>query len=154
MWHYAKAAERGPRVTQIMSAPGRLRARCGLLRHRCAAGRRDSAPRNSEAHRFAALTSAVSSGTRSSALTVWPLSLAAQASASVLNQHQRQQKKGCWPDGLRRKGFTSSPLHWLRHLRPVRPRRDKPVQQQTANGSGCRRFYDEGLADRDVTTWR
>ncbi|WP_261850225.1 hypothetical protein, partial [Pectobacterium araliae] len=29
MWHYAKAAERGQRVTHIMSAPSTARARCG-----------------------------------------------------------------------------------------------------------------------------
>ena len=38
MWHYAKAAERGPRVTQIMSAPGRLRAGCFGIGVRLAAG--------------------------------------------------------------------------------------------------------------------
>ncbi|MBL0897006.1 hypothetical protein, partial [Pectobacterium atrosepticum] len=34
---------------------------------------------------------------RSSASTVWPPSLAAQASALVFSKHQRQQNKGCRP---------------------------------------------------------
>ncbi|RYC37109.1 hypothetical protein ACI51Z_16360 [Pectobacterium carotovorum] len=40
MWHYAKAAERGQRVTNIMSAPFNAWARCGYLDHgvRLAAG--------------------------------------------------------------------------------------------------------------------
>ncbi|POD90528.1 hypothetical protein BV924_22450 [Pectobacterium odoriferum] len=50
MWHYAKAAERGQRATHIMSAPSTARARCGLLRLGCAAGRRGSALWRGVAH--------------------------------------------------------------------------------------------------------
>ncbi|MBA0168493.1 hypothetical protein [Pectobacterium sp. CFBP8739] len=83
MWHYAKAAERGQRVTNIMSAPFRVWARCGLLPHRRAAGRRGSAAQHSAAHRLAALTSAVGSRAPSVAPTAWPPSLAAQATCQL-----------------------------------------------------------------------
>ncbi len=106
MWHYAKDAGRIQRVTHIMSAPSGAWARCGLLRPRRAAGRRGSAAQHSAAHRLAALTSAVGSRAPSVAPTVWPPSLAAQAPALILGQRQRQQKRGCRPDGLR---LTASP---------------------------------------------
>lgn len=104
MWHYAQVAERNQRATHIMSAPFRVWARCGLLPHRRAAGRRGCAPQNSAAHRAA--PSAVGSRAPSVAPTVWPPSLAAQAPALILGQRQRQQKRGCRPDGLR---LTASP---------------------------------------------
>ncbi|TCV02224.1 hypothetical protein EDC54_11838 [Samsonia erythrinae] len=102
MWHYAKAAERGQRVTNIMSAPFNARARCGLPWQWCAAGRRGSVLWHSVAHRAA--PSAVGPDVPSLALTVWPPSLAALATKSVFGQHQ--QKRGCRPDGLR---LTASP---------------------------------------------
>ncbi|WP_232830231.1 hypothetical protein [Pectobacterium parmentieri] len=76
----------GPqRVTHIMSAPVESWARCVLLPHRRAAGRRSSALWGGVAHRAA--PSAVDPGVPSLALTVWPPSLAALAPASTFSKH-------------------------------------------------------------------
>ncbi|WP_338659289.1 hypothetical protein [Pectobacterium araliae] len=139
MWHYAKAAERDPRVTNIMSAPFNAWARCGDF----GKGVRLAAGGGFVARCGAQLAGSLCYRHRVPSLLapmVWPPSLAAQAPASSFSKHQRQrqQNKGCRPaasaEGLH---LTPAPtlLHWLRparsrrllarsrarHLRPVRP---------------------------------
>ncbi|MBE5223388.1 hypothetical protein IG608_18305, partial [Pectobacterium sp. A113-S21-F16] len=119
-----QVAERNLRATHIMSAPSTARARCGLPQQWRAAGRRGCAPQHSAAHRLAALTSAVGSRAPSVAPTAWPPSLAAQAPALILGQHQRQQKRGCRPAASAKRLHLApapTPLHWLR------PARSRPL---------------------------
>ncbi|WP_044209764.1 hypothetical protein, partial [Pectobacterium odoriferum] len=81
MWNYAKAAERGQRATHIMSAPFNAWARCGDF---------GKGVRLTAGVGFLARCGAQLAGSlccehraRSSASTVWPPSLAAQAPASA-----------------------------------------------------------------------
>ncbi|WP_233973574.1 hypothetical protein [Pectobacterium versatile] len=136
MWHYAQVAERNQRATHIMSAPFNARARCGYFGN----GERLAAGVGFLARCGAQLAGSLccEHRARSSASTVWPPSLAAQAPASAFSKHQRQQNKGCRP-AASAEGRHLAPaptlLHWLRparsrrllarsrarHLRPVRP---------------------------------
>ncbi|AYH12173.1 hypothetical protein C5E22_21890 [Pectobacterium parmentieri] len=100
MWHYAKVAERNPRVTHIISAPGRLRARCVLLQHRRAAGRRGCAPQHSAAHSSQARSAAnIAPVLRLSRCgrPPWRRWLRRQPSANI----NVNRTGGCRPDGLR-----------------------------------------------------
>nr|WED69457.1 hypothetical protein PJ912_06350 [Pectobacterium colocasium]WED69464.1 hypothetical protein PJ912_06390 [Pectobacterium colocasium] len=136
MWHYAKAAERGPRVTHIMSAPGRLRARCGLLQHRRAVGRRGSAAQNSAAHRASpsAANISVLPWLARCGRPPWRSWLRRQPSANI--NVNRTGVVGLTASAERLYlAPAPTPLHWLcparsrrllarsraRHLRPVRP---------------------------------
>ncbi|AIK15183.1 putative membrane protein [Pectobacterium atrosepticum] len=105
MWHYAKAAERGQRATHIISAPGRLRARCGYLNlsERLAAGVGFLVRCGAQLARSLCCRQRHSF----SALTVWPPSLAALAPASTLDQRQPQSRSRSFVTALN--GFTSPP---------------------------------------------
>lgn len=109
MWHYAKDAGRIQRVTHIMSAPVESWARCGDFGKgvRLAAG-----------VRFLVRCGAQLAGSlcceyraRSSALTVWPPSLAAETPVSAFKQcqHQGQPHSRSRSFVTALNGFTSPP---------------------------------------------
>ncbi|UKE84740.1 hypothetical protein [Pectobacterium sp. PL152] len=98
MWHYAKAAERGPRVTHYVGA-GQVK---GALRATSASACGWPPGFGSTEQRGAQGFALCCEHQRASlASTVWPPSLAELAPASTFSKHQRQQNRGCRPDGLR-----------------------------------------------------